>query len=570
MILRIVARLAGLAVLAALGPGAGTTSAQQLEWLCMGSKELNPIVFRKSGIGTANAVAEARITRQAAEGHCQNWEPRDVAGCVQREMAGEQGKVYRATADCQAGRITTADGGTYTLAGVWDNRDIGGGRTRWRDASGQIVGRDNASGGLCISQQWEVLCPGPPPVQRGAAAANAPAPARSAPPPAARTAASPATSAAAAQPSATLQPAAQTPSVCGGQPFCTEVTSFAATVVDFRTSTRGTRGQTRLATATVRFQNKSDQPLILGYVQGSGIITDENGNRYVVYGQDGVRGIGEIRRNLVDPKFALHPGEASDARFELAWNPMQRDIIGIRFELDLTIREIEPVSGSQFRLGREHAIGFSGLGRDGVSAPATAPAAAAAPAPAAPPAVDPCAGVQRCASGGPFAAQITQVTQTRVGNQQHHVLRLNVQFRNLSNQPIILAYVERTSMATDNYGNRYAWGRAGTQDNSVTGIGMERRNRVDTQFVLQPGQSRSATFQVTRFSPGRNPLGNRFTYEVTISHVEVLPSGEQVRVVRQYPLVYQNIGVGAVRPAAQQGGSTRQRVMDALTGRQPR
>jgi hypothetical protein len=53
------------------------------------------------------------------------------------------------------------DGNRYALAGKWDNSDVGGGRTRWRDASGKLVGRDNASGGLAISQQWEVLCPGP-------------------------------------------------------------------------------------------------------------------------------------------------------------------------------------------------------------------------------------------------------------------------------------------------------------------------------------------------------------------------------------------------------------------------
>ena len=66
-----------------------------------------------------------------------------------------------ASADCTRGRITAVDGQTYTLDGVWDDSDIGAGRTRWRDGAGAIVGRDNASGGLGISQQWEVLCPGP-------------------------------------------------------------------------------------------------------------------------------------------------------------------------------------------------------------------------------------------------------------------------------------------------------------------------------------------------------------------------------------------------------------------------
>jgi hypothetical protein len=37
--------------------------------------------------------------------------------------------------------------------------DIGRGRSRWRDPTGKVVGQDNASGGLGIAQQWEVLCP---------------------------------------------------------------------------------------------------------------------------------------------------------------------------------------------------------------------------------------------------------------------------------------------------------------------------------------------------------------------------------------------------------------------------
>jgi hypothetical protein len=129
------------------------------EWLARGSKAWAPTVFSKRGIGTEHAVAEARATREEIQGWCENWSPGD-ADCVRREMASEDARrVFRATADCKRGRITTIYGETYTLAGRWDHSDIGGGRTRWRDAAGRIVGRDNASGGLGIAQQWEVLCP---------------------------------------------------------------------------------------------------------------------------------------------------------------------------------------------------------------------------------------------------------------------------------------------------------------------------------------------------------------------------------------------------------------------------
>src|SRR5688572_363037 len=127
-------------------------SAAQGEWLSLGAKGWAPAVTSKSGIGTANAVAEARVTRKEIEGWCANWSPGDK-GCVQRELSSPDAKkTYRASADCTAGRITAVDGNSYTLAGKWDGSDIGGGRTRWRDASGRIVGRDNASGGLGIAQ----------------------------------------------------------------------------------------------------------------------------------------------------------------------------------------------------------------------------------------------------------------------------------------------------------------------------------------------------------------------------------------------------------------------------------
>jgi hypothetical protein len=139
------------------------------EWLSRGSKDWAPTGTKKSGIGTANAVAEAKATKQEIQGWCENWTP-DDKGCVAREMASPDFKAtYRASADCLAGKITTIDGQSYTLAGVWDASDIGAGRTKWKDASGAIVGRDNASGGLGISQQWEVLCPGPVKAKAGGA-----------------------------------------------------------------------------------------------------------------------------------------------------------------------------------------------------------------------------------------------------------------------------------------------------------------------------------------------------------------------------------------------------------------
>src|SRR4051794_15801718 len=93
---------------------------------------------------------------------------------------------------------------------------------------------------------------------------------------------------------------------CGDRPTCAEVTSFVATVGDFRVSTQG---RTRLLTFTVRFRNKTDRVLRLAYVRGSGVAIDDQGNRYTVPSPQSVRAIGEITDNSFDPKFALAPGE---------------------------------------------------------------------------------------------------------------------------------------------------------------------------------------------------------------------------------------------------------------------
>lgn len=155
------------------------------EWLALCGKCVNPTIFSQTGTDTANAQAQARITREEIEGWCANWQPGD-AGCVKRGLLEHDlTKVYRASADCSAGRITPVDGKTYQHAGLWDNKDIGGGRSKWRDAQGRIVGRDNASGGLGISQQWELLCPSAGKRAAKAPSAQGAAPAaRSAVPPA--------------------------------------------------------------------------------------------------------------------------------------------------------------------------------------------------------------------------------------------------------------------------------------------------------------------------------------------------------------------------------------------------
>src|SRR5215467_13822521 len=169
-------------------------------------------------------------------------------------------------------------------------------------------------------------------------------------------AASPSVWAAPAQPQAQASSAFQ--SACGNQPMCYDAPDFAVSVVDFRMSTASGY---KLMDATLRFVNKTNQPLILGYLDGSAVALDDQGNRYAPYGNRGLAGIGLVNGASADPKFVLQPGGAGDARWELLWRPGAQDPIGSAFDLSLTIREVNTLVGGQHALGGEVPLRFQGL-----------------------------------------------------------------------------------------------------------------------------------------------------------------------------------------------------------------
>src|SRR5271167_2958024 len=168
---------------------------------------------------------------------------------------------------------------------------------------------------------------------------------------------------------------------CGNQPLCYEASDFAATITDFRTSTQGGY---KIIDVIVRFQNKTNQPLILGYLVNSGTALDDRGNRYIVYGANGFRGIGQVYGgNNFDPKFNIRGGGFGDAQFELMWAPGQT-AYGLTFELNLTVDEINTIEAGQHTLGGEFPLHYRGL-TNGVSSGAPGQATAFNPSSSLPP-----------------------------------------------------------------------------------------------------------------------------------------------------------------------------------------
>lgn len=192
----------------------------------------------------------------------------------------------------------------------------------------------------------------------------------------------------------------------------------------------------------------------------------------------------------------------------------------------------------------------------GMSAAATSGASVAGAARAnvypAAAAVDPCGGSPRCFNAGTFVAEVMQVTPSAMApGVRHHSVSFNVRFRNVSDQSVILAYRGSSNSGMDNFGNRFFWGRAGTYDTSVKGIGYVTARSADPQFVLNPGQSRNATFGLVRYE-AKPPIGTAWTWDVVIDELEIQP-GQVIRSLRQNSINLTNLTAGTFNAASAPG-----------------
>ena len=58
-----------------------------------------------------------------------------------------------------------------------------------------------------------------------------------------------------------------------------------------------------------------------------------------------------------------------------------------------------------------------------------------------------------CFNAGPFLANVSQMTLSQQGGW--HVIGMDIQFQNTTNQPLIIAYHDGSMVMTDNNGNTY-------------------------------------------------------------------------------------------------------------------
>jgi hypothetical protein len=290
----------------------------QGDWISLCSKCLSPSVSAKSGIGTANASASGKVTLKDAEMWCGSWQPDDKA-CAKEQLTSEKGKVYRISANCPAGKLTSYDGTVYThTREVWDASDIGKGRPKFRGSDGKVVGRDNASGGLDLAANWDTLCGAPQATEADA---------------------------------------------CAGKPHCDSNKMFSAEVIGLTGSIVG--GRHHYVKMNVRFHNLTDHPIILAYVSASSSGVDNLGNAYS-YGRphthDGsTSGIGLLEGRSADTQFQLDPGESRNATFGIIRFEAARKPIGNSFNYNVTIAELRKMGGTSVESSKQYTMNFPHL-----------------------------------------------------------------------------------------------------------------------------------------------------------------------------------------------------------------
>ncbi len=159
--------------------------------VCLLPRCLNPRIQSTSGVGTADAVAQAKVTRDDATAWCAQFNA-GYKGCVEDQLAqgGTAGGAkfrandFKATANCATGKLNAVDGRSYTYVGTWPGGGPGAGRPKFAGSMGEPGGRifeqqgaaQVANGSTTIFQlalepnagealalQWQVLCAGAAP-----------------------------------------------------------------------------------------------------------------------------------------------------------------------------------------------------------------------------------------------------------------------------------------------------------------------------------------------------------------------------------------------------------------------
>lgn len=320
-----------------------------------------------------------------------------------------------------------------------------------------------------------------------------------------------------------------------GAVTCARSAGLAVGVTQFRA---GNQGAAHWAQANLRLHNGGRTPLNLAYVDRSGELRDEHGNRYTVAPR-GVHGIGVAERRRVDTSFVLGPGESAEVRIDFRWHRGRDGRTGLRFDMALALREVQPQPGGQVRLGREHALRWPGLTDGAAAATSATPAPPAHTDPRVADAGDACAGRAHCVVAGAFSTELLRL-QPSPRRQNLNVVQVEFRVHNHGTTPLTLGYLRGSGRLIDDRGARYEvdWRR----DGDVAGIGQVERREADPRFVLQPGEARPFVLRFSRY--GEASGGSVFSADLVLAQLALLP-GRQVQTEREHAIGFSGVAASA-------------------------
>jgi hypothetical protein len=157
-----------------------------------------------------------------------------------------------------------------------------------------------------------------------------------------------------------------------------------------------------------------------------------------------------------------------------------------------------------------------------------------------------------CVDAGEYTATVTKIFESTT--EKSRMVRVILRFENVSDHVIILAYRAQSGFLLDNFRNRYFCSQGGqtgpnAQDNSAVGIGIDRDNKIDPQFMLKPKQSDIASFDLSR-SRGINQQATFYDFDVMIDEIDPVDPG----IILSHPfLSFRNLqskGSGSSKPGA--------------------
>ena len=145
---------------------------------------------------------------------------------------------------------------------------------------------------------------------------------------------------------------------CAKRPECFSAGPFLAEIT--RLTSSQTTTSTRAIQFSVRFRNLTGKPLVLAHTTRSTLIVDDQGNRYTPIWTNitEVRGMGPARGMESDPSFALQPGAAREATFQVQVGNTGQVRLGSVYNVDFAVEELEVFPGNQVRSARQFAVGF--------------------------------------------------------------------------------------------------------------------------------------------------------------------------------------------------------------------